>query len=108
MKSLGDFKGSTECSQIRALLASRGIPTKLGTSVGIDPSPLYVCIDAQYEDALAVLANPDHVVANPVDVAKFYKEMQSRGLDTMMAGSGKLLALLLVLIGIAVVVHYYL
>ena len=74
VKSLGEFGRTDECEQIRDLLASRGIPTYLSTGFKASRGALFVCINEQYEDALAVLKNPEHVVANPVDVSEFERE----------------------------------
>ena len=60
----------------RDLLNNRGIATyarsiggsRTGTALGAD---IFVCLDAQLEDAVALLSDPEHEVAQPIDVAEF-------------------------------------
>jgi len=108
MKSLGVFGRTTEVEQIRELLTSRGIPTyQLGGFKAGARGPLFVCINEQYEDALAVLKNPEHVVANPVDVAQFWHTAQTQGLGTVLKGSIAMLMFLLAIVGLLVAIHFY-
>ena len=107
MKSLGFFNDSSECEQIRDLLASRGIPTFLATSYRARRGALFVCIDAQFDDALAVLKNPEHEVAQPVDVEEFQRAAQTQGLGTILMGSIAFLLFLLVIVGVLLGAHFY-
>jgi hypothetical protein len=38
---------------------------------------LWVCLDEQYRDALALLKNPEHQVTQPVDVEAFHRELEA-------------------------------
>lgn len=107
MKSLGEFNHSTECSQIRELLASRGIPTYWNPGFGGACAPLFVCIDEQYNDALALLKNPEHTVAHPVDVKEFTQAERTQGFGTILIGGGAILLLLLAVIGVWLAVHLH-
>lgn len=57
-----------------ALLQSRGIPVHVDNipHVGAVPSHLYVVFDRQYDDALSLLKDTEHVVTCPV----FEEELQ--------------------------------
>jgi len=64
-------------AEIVARLESRGIPVYVD-SVSAFRNPgrgaIFVCLDAQYADAVALLRNEDHIVADPVDVEAFWKK----------------------------------
>jgi hypothetical protein len=76
MKLLVQVYSSSECARIETLLNERGIATyarsiggsRTGTALGAD---IFVCIDAQLNDAMALLSDPEHEVAQPIDVAEF-------------------------------------
>lgn len=104
MKSLWFLGNSTECEQIQNLLASRGIPTYRSLSRS-SPGVLFVCINEQFEDALAVLKNPEHEVAQPVDVEEFQRKTQTEGLGTVLWSSVALLVFLLCVVGVMWAVH---
>jgi hypothetical protein len=107
MKSLGSFGNTPECDQIRDMLASRGIPRYLATGYRARRGTLFVCINEQFDDALAVLKNPEHEVAQPVDIAEFERAAQTDGLGTILMGSVALLLFLLLIVGAVFAVHYY-
>lgn len=107
MKSLGEFHSSTECSQIRGLLNSCGIPTYWNPAYGGASAPLFVCIDEQYDDALALLKDPEHVVAHPVDIEEFKQAEQSQGLGSLFVGAGAILLALLGIVGAMVVIRMH-
>lgn len=107
MKSLGIFNNPSECKQIRDLLESRGIPTDLNTGSFAGRGALLVCINEQYEDALALLENPEHVVAEPVDVAQFRQAVKTQGLGTILKGGIAVLIFLLAILGALIAVHFY-
>lgn len=37
---------------------------------------LWVGLDSQYQDALALMMNPNHPVSNPVDVDEFHRHLE--------------------------------
>lgn len=71
--------------RIRLLLESNGIPVFIGNESGVNnvsiamhtlEYSIWVVIDEQFQDALALLENEDHEVKNPVDVENYYKELE--------------------------------
>lgn len=66
---------------------------------------LFVCINEQLEDALAVLKDPNHEVANPVDVAEFERRAETDGLGTILRGSAAILGVLICIVGVLLVLH---
>lgn len=107
MKSLGEFHSSTECSQIRGLLNSRGIPTYWNPGYGGASAPLFVCIDEQYDDAVALLKDPEHAVAHPVNIEEFKQAEQNQGIGPMFLGAGAILLLLLGIVGAVIAIHLH-
>lgn len=73
MRLLGDTGNREEALRQQALLRSRGIPSHLQSNRGRFQAKhlLWVSLDDQYEDALAVLSDPEHVVTAPVDIAEY-------------------------------------
>lgn len=47
------------------------------------PYMVYVCLDRQYKDAVALLANPDYEPENPVDVDAVIAETAPGGLHVL-------------------------
>jgi hypothetical protein len=106
MKSLGYFEDAEERERIRDLLASRGIPTYWTRTYRSVRGMLFVCINEQFDDAMAVLKNPDHEVAQPVDVAEFERRTKSDGLGTILHGTVATLGFLLCIIGVLLAIHF--
>jgi hypothetical protein len=79
MRLLAYVDSAAERDRLTWLLESRGIPTfhqsgarsVLGRIAA--RGALFVCINAQYDDAVALLANENHEVREPVDVDEFKK-----------------------------------
>jgi len=44
---------------------------------------VYVCVDSQLPDAFAVIKDPDHEVANPVNVTEFNEALHSADTSPM-------------------------
>lgn len=55
------------------------------------PYLVYVCLDRQYDDALALMANPDYEPAYPVDVDAVLAETQPEGLRVLVRWTSILL-----------------
>jgi hypothetical protein len=79
-----------ERQRIEWLLGERGIPTysvMAGAGRWMTQSAnqwvVYVCIDSQLPDALAVLKDPDHGVTDPVDVTAFNEALRSADTSPM-------------------------
>jgi hypothetical protein len=64
-------------SEIILRLHHKGIPTLVkGTGVrGLFREAIFVCLNVQFDDARALLDNPDHEVAEPVDVDAFKRDV---------------------------------
>jgi len=77
MKLLGHVHGKESYMETVGLLRSKGIPifSKYSGSPWIGPyrATIYVVLDSQFQDARAVLADPSHEVAEPVDVLEYEK-----------------------------------
>ena len=72
MRLLAYIDSREERGRIANLLESRGIPVFCSNSIrAIRTPPIFVCLDAQYDDAVALLSNSEHEVAQPVDVEAF-------------------------------------
>jgi hypothetical protein len=107
VKSLGWFSSnSPECAQIRELLASRGIPTFFSTRFRAR-GVLFICLNEQFDDALALLKNPEHEVARPVDIEEFQRAARTQGLGTILVGSVAILLFLLAIVGVLLAVHFF-
>lgn len=80
MKLLRETKDKNELDHLRTLLESRGIPVHVGEEhqhqLGGHAMPflryrLHVILDSQYDDALKLLEDENHEVAEPVDIKAF-------------------------------------
>jgi hypothetical protein len=71
----------SETYRVTSLLKGRGIPVFVRSSRPIGRAPyrvaVFVCLDRHYEDACALLRNPNHAVAEPVDVEAFDRSIDS-------------------------------
>lgn len=76
MRWLQERPSREERQRITALLESNGIPVYVADSPQGLAQGMYVCLDAQYNDAVALLHNPDHKVAVRVDVNDFYQQLE--------------------------------
>ena len=78
MRWLQEKPAPEEHDRIRELLERNGIPIYVGARTPRSgPVGLFVCLDEQHDDAVALLRNPHHTVANPVDVADYYKQLDA-------------------------------
>ena len=72
-------------NEIKTLLENSGIPASISNSnfaslnLFFMPNSLGVFIydPSQYDDAIALINNQDHIVSNPVDIDAFYKSLNS-------------------------------
>ena len=81
------YKASTleGANEIKALLESSGIPASISNkgfaSLNLFFIPhslgIFIYDSSQYQDAIAVLNNQDHIVSNPVDIEAFYNSLNS-------------------------------
>ena len=108
MKSLGYINDPAAFASTRELLRSRGIPTYVeAAGRNIYRSVVFVCINQQYDDAVALMKDPNHVVAQPVDVEAFEAAAQNTGMGTILRGSLVFLAFLLLLVGVATAFYFW-
>jgi hypothetical protein len=81
------YKASTlgGANEIKALLDNAGIPASVSNSnfaslnlFFIPHSPgVFIYNSSQYQDAIALLNNHDHIVSNPIDTEEFYNSLNS-------------------------------
>jgi hypothetical protein len=109
MRVLGYFHTSEELSRVTDMLESRGIPVYAeGLRRYMSTSwCLFVCINDQYEDALALLTNAHHEVRRPVDVAKFKSEVQVPGSPEILKNALLILLGLVLLASALVALRYF-
>ena len=99
MRLLFESANTEELEQKRALLENKGIPVFISGEESYRVRPLlvayekgfWVCIDAQYHDAQALLVNKDHHVVAQVDVELFHRDLLKLQKDPMhkIFGNGK-------------------
>ena len=119
MKLLFHTLNRSEVDSVRIRLESNGIPvfvsndyssTMLGPVFSAKPYSVWVVLENQHHDAEMLLKNPEHLVAEPVDVALFYKEMAGQRsnayIKIMLWGAG-LVAMLFALLVIVVYVDNF-
>jgi hypothetical protein len=91
MRLLQYVHDATERDRISILLESRGIPVFCQDNIPTIRNPtrgaVFVCINAQYDDAVALLANEDHEVRQPVDVEEFRTAVRIIGLPAVLKGA---------------------
>jgi hypothetical protein len=85
--------------RVRTLLEDNGIPVfqQQGSRDPRGAQATFVCIDSQYDDAIALLANPNHEVREPVDVQEFHRHADTSGSPQLLR------AVLLVLLGVVLI-----
>jgi hypothetical protein len=99
MRLLTKIHSSGERAELAAFLESHGIPVFIDSAWtwrASSRSSVFVCLDRQYDDALALLRNPDHVVSEPIDVAEFWKAAPAT-LPIILKNALEVLAVLIVL-----------
>jgi len=114
MKLLATFETEPEANDLAAFLQDKGVIIEVETrrtpygSVGMKYL-VSVVLDEQYDDALALMKNPDHVVKYPQDPEQFKQYMESDdakmfSLDEMM---DVIVPVALVLAGLLFVLYVY-
>ena len=92
MQYLARFHDRDELARVHTLLRSKGVPTWAETVEGRRlgwQGTLHVCIDAQRDDALHLLRDPDHAPAHPVDAEAFEHAMaQGDGSASLVRSGG--------------------
>lgn len=92
MKFLLKTKEKSELDRVRMLLESRGIPVHVdgenehrlgGHAMPFIGYRLNVVVDSQYEDAMKLLEDESHEVADPVDMDAFREYQEEAGPEVM-------------------------
>jgi len=84
MKLLGIFSSSAEADRVCGMLEEKGIPVfreRPEPRSGLQDS-VFVCLDAQFDDAQEILRDPSHEPAQPIDIAQFRKDVESDGMKS--------------------------
>jgi len=117
MKQVLHSADKTEIYAANLLLAGKGIPSFIGNASSgpalgflyADKYTLWICLEFQYEDAVAVLENPDHEVQEPVDQVDFqnYIDSSMKDINGLLLGKLKwpILALLCVSASVLIYSH---
>ncbi len=104
-----------EALNTKILLELRGIPTFIGSEnsgpafgfIAANKYTIWVCLDEQYQDAVALLDNPDHEVTTGIDVDEYYKAVEEQTKKTTnKTKDGLMLGLVLFAIFIFVIWAY--
>ncbi len=113
MKLLLRGNDRSEVDRVKLLLESRGIPVfvsnedsarNMGTFLAVKQYGLFIVLDYQFHDATALLDDDTHEVAEPVDVAEYYRTVE----HARPAALQKILNRLLLFSGILILVFYLL
>lgn len=104
MRSIGYVYSSREVARISELLESHGIAVfaeAIGGGLNAMEWCLFVCVASQYDDAMALLADPAHDVVPPIDQQEFERNARHRASGPLK--NATLIALgLVALIGLSV------
>lgn len=114
MQLLRKYNSLLEAQQVAMNLRSRGIATHIAGKESYRAAPifsgafyvgLWVVLDHQYDDALALLDDPDHPVRDPIPVdeidvleADFNGEVSHRAFSFIIIGAVVMLGLFLLVI----------
>ena len=69
LQYLENLKDLLEVNGIPAVIQGRNIARMITSRMIFEPT-LWVYVDEQFDDALELMENPDHVVVNPLDIEK--------------------------------------
>jgi len=108
VKLLAVLDDEDEALSLVGLLEDNGIPIFQKTRSGklTYQAHIWVCLDSQFDDAVALKRNPDHEVREPVDVKSYYEQSRTYGLDLLARYSLIVLAAVAALISAIVYVNY--
>jgi Putative prokaryotic signal transducing protein len=96
-----------EALNVKMVFELKGIPVFIGSEnagpaigfIGANKYTVWVCLDDQYQDAVALLENPDHEVTSGIDVEDYYKHIESESVKSANKNDERLmLALVLIVI----------
>ena len=112
MKLLTQYETDSEADSVSARLEDKGIATYVssrnalgfpGWSTGPAMVGLWVLIDEQYEDAMALLYDPEHTVSNPLsmpDILAAHASVRSGDLSAALTALGWMSAVLLLFVAV--------
>ncbi len=78
---LGSLQARLEQCGIPAVVQGENTARMITSMLMTQPS-LWIYLDDQFEDALALVNDPDHQVAEPIDVDEFYRLNENVSNDT--------------------------
>jgi len=87
MRMVAKYESRGQADERAAFLQSHGIATHVSDMVSMRPNlahqgrfraGLWVVLEAQYDDAVGLLENPDHAVSNPLSVDQM-EHMETQG-----------------------------
>lgn len=116
MKLLLETKEKHELDRVRMLLESRGVPVHVDSEdqhrLGGHAMPflryrLHVVLDSQYDDAMKLLEDENHEVAEPVDMAAFRDEMEQARPQVMNRILGWMVVVVIVLSILLFLMHRF-
>lgn len=114
MKLLLKTKEKNELDRVRMLLESRGIPVHVdgenqhhlgGHAMPFIQYRLNVVLDAQYDDALKLLEDENHEVAEPVDMEAFREQQEQAAPEAMNRILGWMAVVVLILSALLFVMY---
>jgi hypothetical protein len=90
MRLLFESTSEAELAAARLCLKERGIPVFISSARTYHTFTggkrgLWVCLEQHFEDAQAVLRDPSHRVARPIDVDDFYRALEEVGRQPLSA-----------------------
>jgi len=89
MRMVAKYQSRSEADERAAFLQAHGIATHVSDMTSMRPNlahqgqfraGLWVVLEAQYDDALGLLENPDHNVSNPLSVDQL-QHMETQGME---------------------------
>lgn len=113
MKQLIQSENKAEIDGIRILLESRGIPVFVGNEdsarnmgwlLSAREYVLWVLVDEQYEDAVALVEDPSHEVRTAVNMEKYSKSFGKMHEQNMQKIFNWLMFFLVVMIGVFIAI----
>jgi hypothetical protein len=116
MKILFHSTDKPEIYSANLLLTAKGIPTFIGNessgpALGVvfaNKYTLWVCLESQYDDAMAILNDPSHEAKEPVDMIDFQEYVDGSVIDVDKFMLGKAMwGIALTIVGIVGLVIIY-
>lgn len=115
MRLLFESESQDELARAKELLEENGIPVfisseetyRMRPSAVLYKKGLWICLEGQFSDALKLLKNPNHEVAQPVDVEEFHhslEEAQKEPLRGLGLNGDRILNVVMSIVIVAIIV----